>query len=161
MTNEGNPGVPIDHTILSAPISQDISLSHGIFDASSVLSPPFPQAPFSQFPKDLTTTHESKSSEQPLLARKDSSTSTSAMSISSGSTPEHSPARNSPHTSLHTVSPSRSSASASSWGKSSTCIFCKEPAARPLKALVRCIECRHNYHTHCHTPRITVKNGKL
>lgn len=102
--------------------------------------------------------------DQPRLS---TSTSTSAMSISSGNSPTlHSTiqghAHNDPGTnSRTTLSPPHSTISSSSRGKLSACILCNGPAAPPLKALVKCIQCRRNYHTHCHSPRVTMTSGKL
>lgn len=131
-------------------------------EAAQVLSSHLPPEPFSNASKDNATQQEFlPSGFHYQNTRKSTPMSTSAMSISSGSSPVHSPACNSPNTSLRTFSPTRSSTSSSLRRKGSTCILCKGPAAPPLKALIRCIECKHNYHTHCHTPRIIVTNGKL
>lgn len=103
-------------------------------------------------------------SDQP---RQSTPTSTSAMSISSGSSPIpnstlQDPVNSDPGANLRTtLSPPHSSISSSSRGKLSACILCNGPAAPPLKALVKCIQCRRNYHTHCHSPRVTMTSGKL
>ncbi|KAF8421964.1 hypothetical protein EV426DRAFT_575356 [Tirmania nivea] len=162
--NDKIPTVLIDHTCLPAPVPQAI---HSQLLETKVDTPQVPSLHLQPAPTPISSTNFVTAPEdyfpsfQPQIARKDSPMSTSAMSISSGSSPVHSPACNSPKTSLHTFSPSRCSISSSSRGKASTCILCKGPAAPPLKALVRCIECRHSYHTHCHTPRITITNGKF
>jgi len=155
--------VLIDHTCLPVPILPAIhsQLLENKMDTSQVPILHLQPAPTPISTSFATAPENHLPSFQPQSARKDSPVSTSTMSISSGSSPVHSPACNSPNTSLHTFSPSRGSTSSSSRGKASTCILCKRAAAPPLKALVRCIECRHSYHTHCHTPRITIANGKL
>jgi len=164
MVNDRIPTVLNDHTCLPAPIPQVI---HSQSLETRVDTPQIPILHLQPAPTPIsstsfaTTPENHPQSSQLQFTRKDSPMSTSAMSISSGSSPAHSQACNSPKISLHTFSPSRCSTPSSLRGKASTCILCKGPAAPPLKALVRCIECKHNYHTHCHTPRITMTNGKL
>lgn len=155
MVNNKIHTVLIDHTCLPAPIPQ----AHSQLLETKV-DTQVPILNLQPAPTLISSTNSGTVSEN-HFTRKDSPMSTSTMSISSGSSPIHSPACNSPNTSLHTFSPSRCSTSSSSRGKVSTCILCKGPAAPSLKPLVRCIECKHSYHTSCHTPRITITNGRL
>lgn len=73
--------------------------------------------------------------------------STSAMSISSGSTP----------------SPSCISSSGrnSQQLKFNACIVCKRPEVPDIDLLVRCNRCYWQYHTSCHNPKITFTKGDM
>lgn len=73
--------------------------------------------------------------------------STSAMSISSGSTP----------------SPSCISSSGrnSQQLKFNACIMCKRPEVPDIDLLVRCNRCYWQYHTSCHNPKITFTKGDM
>lgn len=72
--------------------------------------------------------------------------STSAMSISSGSTP----------------SPSGASSGGrnSQYRKINACVMCKLPEI-PLDLLVRCSRCHWQYHTLCHNPKVTCTKGYM
>lgn len=73
--------------------------------------------------------------------------STSAMSISSGSTP----------------SPSFTSSSGRNLHhrKRNTCIMCKRPEVPIIDLLIRCNQCHCQYHTSCHNPKITCTKGDM
>lgn len=73
--------------------------------------------------------------------------STSAMSISSGSTPSPS------FTSFSGRNPHHQ--------KRNTCIMCKRPEVPIIDLLVRCNRCHCRYHTSCHNPKITCTKGDM
>lgn len=73
--------------------------------------------------------------------------STSAMSISSGSTPSPS------FTSFSGRNPHHQ--------KRNTCIMCKRPEVPIIDLLVRCNGCHCRYHTSCHNPKITCTKGDM
>lgn len=73
--------------------------------------------------------------------------STSAMSISSGSTPSPSCISSSGRNSQHR--------------KFNTCIMCKRPEVPDIDLLVRCSGCQWRYHTSCHNPKITLTKGDM
>lgn len=73
--------------------------------------------------------------------------STSAMSISSGSTPSPSFASSSGRNLHHR--------------KRNTCIMCKRPEVPIIDLLIRCNRCHCRYHTSCHNPKITCTKGDM